>query len=213
MKKLIKNYLDFYQKAEKLKTTTRHSWLSDSLRQESVAEHSWMLSLLALLFYDELDKKVDILKVFKMLVVHDLAESITGDIPAFENSNRQKNKHKNEEKIFKKLVNKIPKKKANEVTSLWEEFEARKTPESLFANSLDKIEVVMQHNLADSAMWDQGDYNASPYYKDEYFNFDSFMRAFRDAVSIEGMKKVIKAKTTHLLDTKHLERYKKSKKS
>jgi putative hydrolase of HD superfamily len=102
-KKVIENLIDFYKKAEKLKTTTRHSWLSNLLRQESVAEHSWMLCLLAILFSDELDKKVDLLKVMKMVTIHDLAESVTGDIPAWEVSIRQKNKYKYEKKAFKIL--------------------------------------------------------------------------------------------------------------
>jgi len=69
----------------------------------------------------------------------------------------------------------------------------------------------MQHNVANISTWDQGDYNASPYYKDEYFDFDSFMRVFRDVVNIQGMEKVIKAKTEHRLDKKYLERYSKEK--
>jgi len=211
MKKSIENLIDFYKKAEKLKSTTRHSWLSNPARQESVAEHSWMLCLLAMLLSDKLDNKIDLLKVMKMVTVHDLAESITGDIPAHEVSARRKNKHEKEEKAFKDLVIDLPKEKADEIISLWEEFEKKETSEAKFAQSLDKLEVVMQHNVADISTWDQGDYNASPYYKEEYFDFDSFMRAFRDVVNIQGMDKVIKAKKEHCLDPKHLERYKKNK--
>jgi putative hydrolase of HD superfamily len=211
-KKEIKKLIDFYKKAEKLKVTTRHSWLSNPKRQESVAEHSWMLCLLSMLLSDKLDKKIDLLKVMKMMTIHDLAEAVTGDIPAWEISTRQKNKYKYEKEAFKKLIVDLPKNKAKEILSLWKEFEENKTKEAKFANSLDKIEAVMQHNVANISTWDQGDYNASPYYKDEYFNFDSFMRAFRDVVNIQGMEKVIKAKTERRLDKKHLERYKKEKK-
>jgi putative hydrolase of HD superfamily len=210
-KKEIKNLIDFYKKAEKLKTTTRHSWLSDSGRQESVAEHSWMLCLLAMLLSDELDKKVNLLKVMKMVTIHDLAEAVTGDIPVHEVSSRQKNKHKAEEKAFKKLVVGLPKEKASEIMRLWEEMEKKETLEAKFAQSLDKLEVVMQHNVADISTWDQNDYNASPYYKEEYFNFDPFMKFLREIISIEGMNKVLKAKTKHHLDPKHLERFKKEK--
>jgi putative hydrolase of HD superfamily len=211
MNKEIKNLIDFYKKAEKLKVTTRHSWLSNPKRQESVAEHSWMLCLLAILLSDKLNKKIDLLKVLKMLTIHDLAESVTGDIPAWEVSVRQNNKHKQEKKVFSAMVSKLPKNNAKEIISLWEEFEENKTKEAKFANSLDKVEVVLQHNIADISTWDDGDYNASPYYRDEYFDFDSFMRAFRDVVNIQGMKKVIKAKTVNRLDKKHLERYKSKK--
>jgi len=209
---LIKNLINFHKKAEKLKTTTRHSWLTDS-SQESVAEHSWMLSLLAMLLFDKLDKKVDLIKVMKMVTVHDLAESITGDIPAHtpDTSKRIRNKYKSEEKAFKILVTKLPKNKAEEIIALWKEFERNKTKEAKFANSLDKIEAVMQHNLSNITSWEQGDFNMHPYYKNNFFDFDSFMRAFKDVVDIQSMKKIIKAKADHRIDRKHLEKYRKGK--
>ncbi len=212
MEEQIKNLINFYKKAEKLKTTTRHSWLSDSSRQESVAEHSWMLCLLAMLLSDKINKKVNLLKIFKMLVIHDLAEAMTGDIPAFEVSIRYQIKHKNEEKALKKLVNKLPDEKAKEIISLWKEFEKNTTPEAKFGNSLDKIEVVLQHNIADISTWGKGDFKINPYYKNNYFEFDSFMKAFKDIVDNQTMEKIIKAKKRHKVDKKYLEKYKKSKK-
>ena len=209
MEDQIKNLIDFHKKAEKLKTTTRHSWLTDSARQESVAEHSWMLCLLALLLADKIETKVDLLKVLKMLIIHDLAEVVTGDIPSHEVSTRQENKYESEKKAFKGLVDSLPKEKANEIVALWEEFEKKETPEAKFGNSLDKVEAVMQHNLSDISTWDQGDFNVHPYYKDRYFDFDSFMRAFKDVVDDQSMKKILGAKAEDRIDVKHLERYRK----
>ena len=117
-KKEIKSLIDFHKKAQKLKTTTRHSWFTDSSRQESVAEHSWMLCLLALLLSNKLDKKVNLLKVMKMVTIHDLAKSVTGDIPSHEVSARQKNKYKFEKKAFKNLVVDLPKKKLKKFIEL-----------------------------------------------------------------------------------------------
>lgn len=211
MERLIKNLIAFHKKAERLKTTTRHSWLTDSKRQESVAEHTWMLCLLAIILFDKIETKVDLLKILKMLIIHDLAESVAGDIPSWEVSERQNNKYQLEKRALKTLVKDLPKNNAQEIIFLWEEFEKRKTPESQFANSLDKVEAVMQHNLVDIKTWEQGDFNHHPYYRDEFFNFDSFMRAFKDVVDIQSMKKIIKAKVEHRIDKKHLERYKKVK--
>lgn len=213
-KKLINNLIDFHKKAEKLKSTTRHSWLADS-RQESVAEHSWMLCLLAMLLFDKLDKKIDLLKVIKMVTVHDLAESITGDIPAHtpDTSKQIRHKHQSEEKAFKILVSGLPKGKANEIMSLWREFEEKKTLEAKFAGSLDKLEAVMQHNLSDFKHWEQGDFKMQPYYKNHFFDFDSFMRKFKDIVDIQSMQKIIKAEKEHRIDKKHLEHYQKREKS
>lgn len=207
MEKLIENLIDFHKKAEKLKLTTRHSWLTDASRQESTAEHSWMLCLLAMLLADKLDAKVDLLKVLKMVIIHDLAESVTGDIPAHEVSARQDNKHSAEKKAFEGLVASLPKDKAAEIVSLWEEFEKRETAEARFSNSLDKLEAIMQHNLADIKTWNQGDFNVHPYYKNDYFDFDPFMRAVKDAVDDQSMKKIIGAKAESKIDQKHLETY------
>ena len=66
--------LSFIKAAEKLKVELRHSYTSSIDRKESVAEHSWMLGLMAMLFFDFVDLKVDKLKVMKMVIIHDLAE-------------------------------------------------------------------------------------------------------------------------------------------
>ncbi len=207
MKEQIKDLIDFHKKAEKLKTTTRHSWLTDSSRQESVAEHSWMLCLLAILLEDKIQTKVDLLKVLKMFIIHDLAEAVTGDIPSHEISARQEHKYEREKKAFAELVASLSKEKADEITSLWEEFEKKETLEAKFAHSLDKVEAIMQHNISDISTWDQGDFNVHPYYKNQYFDFDPFMRMFKDVVDDQSMQKIINAKAEDRIDTKHLEKY------
>jgi putative hydrolases of HD superfamily len=207
VEKTIQNLIDFHKKAEKLKLTTRHSWLTDPSRQESTAEHSWMLCLLAIILSDKLDAKVDLLKVLKIVIVHDLAESVTGDIPAHEVSARQENKYSAEKKAFETLLKDLPCEKGEEIISLWEEFEKRETAEAKFADSLDKIEAIMQHNLADIKTWNQGDFNVHPYYKDDRFDFDAFMRKFKDVADDQSMKKIIAAKAESRIDPKHLETY------
>lgn len=211
MREIIESFIEFHSRAEKLKVTTRHSWLTDSSRQESVAEHSWMLSLLAILLHDKLKKKVDLLKTLKMVIVHDLAESVTGDIPSWEKSDRQNNKYESEKKAFEKIVSGLEESKAKEIVSLWEEFEKRNTPESEFANALDKIEAVMQHNLSDIGQWEQGDFDGHPYYKNDLFDFDDFMRVFKDMVDIQSMHKIINSGNEKRIKTEYLDRYKNGK--
>lgn len=181
--KLVQDVFLFYQKAAKLKSTTRHSWLPDSDRQESVAEHSWMLMLLALTLFDMVTIKVDQLHVLKMLIIHDLAETVIGDIPAHEISARQNGKYKAEQEAMKLVVSDLPQALQLEILDLWEEFEARQTPESQLAASIDKIEALMQHNLASLSTWDEGDHRIlSSHYKDEFFDFDSFMRQLKNEI-------------------------------
>ena len=210
MEELIKSFIDFHKKAEKLKTTTRHSWLTNSSRQESVAEHSWMICLLAIVLAPKLDSKVDLLKVLKMLIIHDLAESITGDFPDF-SVKPDYNKYPAEEQALRKIVERIPKDRANEIMNLWQGFEKRNSMMPKFANALDKREAIMQHNLADIKTWEDGDFLMHPYYKDSFFDFDSFMRAFKDVVDNQSMEKIITEKVEHRIDSKHVDRYNKNK--
>lgn len=203
----IKNFLDFYQKAEKLKTTMRQSHLSDPTRQESTAEHTWMMSLLAVLLSDKLDPNMDTLRVLKMVIIHDLAEAITGDIPSFEISKRKEDKYMNEQKSLVGLLSHLPKELADELLEIWEEFEAKQTLEAQFVQSLDKIEATMQHNLSDLSRWGEGEFRVHPYYRDEYFNFNPTMRAIKDKVDIQSMEKIISAGMQDKIDPKHLDRF------
>jgi putative hydrolase of HD superfamily len=83
MKQNLLNILEIVKLGEKLKCELRHSWLSDG-RQESVAEHTWRVSLMAMLLEPYLDNKLDIVKLLKMIIIHDLVEAEAKDIPAFE---------------------------------------------------------------------------------------------------------------------------------
>lgn len=205
--------LDFIKSAEKLKTELRHSWTSDKSRQESVADHSWMLALMALLFFDYVNLKVDRLKVIKMVILHDLAEAVTGDIPTFEQSERntQDNKHAAELAAMQKLTAKLPAKQANEIIELWQEFEDRITNEAKMAQSLDKTEVLIQHTIADIDTWDDGDYWHGCYHNDERCNCDLFIRQFKDLVNKEMLEKLEDSNTLSRLRKEHIERYEKEK--
>jgi putative hydrolase of HD superfamily len=185
--------LSFFQVAEKLKTELRHSYTTDTNRKESVAEHSWMVGLMAVVLFHEIDTRVDRLKVLKMLIIHDLAEAITGDIPLHEVSTRRENKHAAELAAVQEIVSLLPDKSGKEIMELWNEFEARETPEARFAVSLDKLEVVMQHNFADITTWEAGDYKISLNYKDDLFQFDNKMLALKKTIDSQTTQKVQQA--------------------
>lgn len=186
----VTELIAFIKRAEKLKTELRHSWLSDSGRQESVAEHSWMLALIAMTIFDSIDIEIDRLKVMKMVTMHDLAEAVTGDIPAFEISQRQDEKYENEKAAILAITKGLNQKIADEYLSLWQEMEDKKTPEALLAQCLDKIEVLIQHIISDIETWDDGDFGMGPYNKDELFDFNPYMREFKDRVNEEFWKKM-----------------------
>ncbi|HSX09731.1 MAG TPA: HD domain-containing protein [Candidatus Saccharimonadales bacterium] len=192
----IKYLFEFYIQAEKLKTTMRHSWTNDSNRQESTAEHTWLLCLIAMTIFDELEVKVDQLKVLKMLIIHDLAEALIGDIPAFDTEGR-KGKKEREKVAMEQLTKNLPKKTRNEIMELFEEMEEKSTPEAKIAQAIDKFEAPLQHNIADISTWDQNDYDIHGRYKMELYEFDHFLKELREELEHMTRRKVTMAKTLH----------------
>ena len=154
----ISSLLRFITIAESLKRELRHSWLSDR-RRESVAEHTWMMSLLAILFAKRLATPVDLGRTLRMVIVHDLVEAVCGDVPSFEDSERMQQKAANERAAMQRLRQELPADLGAEIAELWDEFEARQTPEARFAVSLDKLEVQLQHNLAPLDTWERVEYD------------------------------------------------------
>lgn len=183
--------LQFIGEAEKLKRVMRHCWHGDERRRESVAEHTWMMMLLAVLSFDELSIELDRLRVLKMILVHDLVEIYNGDIPAFTKDTMDTSAiHAAERDALLRLLSPLDAPMRDELVELWDEFEANTTPAANFANALDKAEALTQHNLVHIDTWTQGDFDIQPYYRDQFFNFDPFMRALKDEIDRTSMRKI-----------------------
>ena len=180
---------DFLHEIEGLKKLLRHSWLSDG-RQESVAEHTWRMAIMAIVLYRDLDFKVEIGKVLKMALVHDLAEVYAGDFHAFKDV--PLDKHAKELLSLQTLTKKLPEAVAVELVELWEEFERRETMEAKFAVALDKLEVLIQHNEAEISTWDEKEYDFNYYYAFDKVDFSEILTIFRDLVLEETIKKIDK---------------------
>ncbi|HET8761975.1 MAG TPA: HD domain-containing protein [Gemmatimonadales bacterium] len=141
--------LDFLRSAEQLKSTLRSCYASTG-RQESVAEHSWRLALMAMLLRDEFPE-LDAGKVLRMCLIHDLGEAIGGDIPAPEQARRREGgasagKAEQERRDLVTLLEPLPTARQLEFTTLWDEYEAAATPEARLVKALDKLETILQHN-------------------------------------------------------------------
>ena len=135
--------LEFLREAERLKGTLRSGFTSTG-RPESTAEHTWRLCLMALVLSDEFEG-IDLLRLIKLCIVHDLGEALNGDIPAVlqtEGSDKSAQERADLEILTRALH---PDKRA-EILALWEEYEAASSPEALFAKGLDKLETILQHN-------------------------------------------------------------------
>jgi putative hydrolase of HD superfamily len=169
------------------------------------------MALLASAVFEHVGAKVDQAKVLKMIALHDLAEAITGDIPAFA-ADKRDGKYEKERSAMQQLTSNLPRATATEFMALWEEMEAKETPEALLAQSMDKLEVLLQHIIADISTWDDGDYSLGPYNKDEYFDFDPFIRTFKDEVNEMFWRKMEAHDKLDRLKPEHLSRRKAEKK-
>jgi putative hydrolases of HD superfamily len=132
MKTNLLNILEIIKLGEKLKFELRHSWLSNG-RQESVAEHTWRVSLMAMLIQPYLTKKVNTSRLLKMIIIHDLVEAEAGDIPAFDTMDNHAAKEKktlNEIKSIEKIRDTLGDPLGNELYNLWFEFENKETYEA-----------------------------------------------------------------------------------
>ena len=116
---------------------------------ENVAAHSWRTALMAYLMKDEL-ADVDIDKVIRMCLIHDLGEAVTGDIPTFEKTQAHE---RTEKEALDGLLRELPEPMYEELTALLLEMEALKTREAKVYKALDKLEAVIQHNESDISTW------------------------------------------------------------
>jgi putative hydrolase of HD superfamily len=138
----IDGVLTFLRSAERLKDVTRSAWTSGG-HPESVAEHTWRLCLMALVLRDRFPD-VDLGRLLKICIVHDLGEALHGDIPA--PAQGELGKAADERRDLLELLTPLPERLRAELTALWDEYEAAASPEAKVAKALDKLETILQHN-------------------------------------------------------------------
>ncbi|PQA54931.1 HD domain-containing protein [Siphonobacter curvatus] len=144
--------LSFIQEIDKLKYIKRKTRLFNSDRHENDAEHSWHLALMAMVLAEHANEPVDVSKVVKMLLIHDIVEIDSGDVFLFDtllNHDDATAEHKAALRIFGLL----PEEQSKEFLTIWEEFEARETPESRFAHAIDRFEPVLQNVSNQGGSW------------------------------------------------------------
>jgi putative hydrolase of HD superfamily len=144
--------LSFILEIDKLKTILRQTLLTDSSRRENSAEHSWHLAIMSVLLAEYATEPVDMLRVIKMLLVHDLIEIDAGDTLAYDvagNVGRAEREEHGAERIFGLL----PEEQGRELRALWEEFDAFKTPESKYANALDRLQPLLHNARTEGGTW------------------------------------------------------------
>ena len=175
--------------AEKLKDTVRHCYTSMG-RRESVAEHSWMMILMAFLLKNEFPS-ADMDKVIKMCIIHDLGECFTGDIPTFSKTEANE---ETEEKLLIDWVKSLPEDIGNEMLDLYAEMKERQTEESKIFKAIDSLEALIQHNFSDLSTWSDNEYDLNMRYADDKVQFSEYLIELREEIRKDTSAK-IKGKT------------------
>lgn len=144
--------LEFIKFIDKLKYILRKTRLINSDRHENDAEHSWHLAMMAIIFAEHANEPVDVLKVLKMVLIHDIVEIEAGDTFLFDTAKDHVN---TEEELIaaKRIFGMLPEEQTTELIAVWEEFEAAETPEAKFAKALDRFEPVLQNVSNNGGTW------------------------------------------------------------
>lgn len=181
----VRELLEALAVAERLKDTTRHCYTAGG-RHESVAEHSWMLTMMAFFLKEEFPE-ADMDKVIRMCIIHDLGECFTGDIPTFDKSAANEEA---EEQLLYRWVDSLPERIAGEMRTLYAEMAALQTTEAKLYKALDNLEAVIQHNHSDISTWIPKEYELNLTYGNDKVAFSPYLRELRQAIREDTEAKI-----------------------
>lgn len=151
----LRRQLEFIITCDELKQIFRRTVLTDASRRENDAEHSWHLALCAMVLEEYAPVPLDMQKVLRLVTVHDLIEIYAGDTFAYDtagNATKALREAVAAEKLFSVLG-----RQGDEFRSLWEEFEAKQTPEAQYAAAMDRLQPMLHNYVTDGYTWKEGD--------------------------------------------------------
>ena len=148
----LRRQLDFALEIDKEKNIFRQTHLSGNGRAENDAEHAWHMALMAWLLREYANEPVDITKVMLMCLIHDIVEIDAGDTYAYDTEGQATQKAR-EDAAKERIFSILPEDQKEELTALFDEFEAYETPEARFAHSLDNLQPLILNNSNDGGDW------------------------------------------------------------
>lgn len=187
----IEEFIKTIHTLEKLKDTTRHCYTSGG-RRESVAEHTWRAAMMAYFMKDEFPN-ADISKVITMILIHDLGEIFTGDIPAFDKNTADES---TEQRLLFDWVASLPKPYCDEMMNLYNEMLELETEEAKLYKALDGIEAVLQHNESEISTWSDIEFTLNRVYAEDRCAFSEYLTQLRKAINMETDQKIAECKNT-----------------
>jgi len=149
----LQQQIEFMLEIDKLKHILRRTILTDRSREENSAEHSWHIAIAVFLFSEYAqDQNIDWYRVIKILLVHDLVEIDAGDTYCYDHQSR-KDQSQREQKAAERIFKILPLDQSRSFRELWDEFENRETPESKYANALDRFQPFLQNYVTKGQIW------------------------------------------------------------
>ena len=182
-----REFLEILHVAERLKDTPRHCTTSQG-RTESVAEHSWRISLMAFLLRSEFPD-LDMDKVTRMCLIHDLGECFTGDIPTFLKTDTDR---ETEDSLLDRWVRNLPEPLSREMSALYREMDAQQTGEAKLYKALDKLEALIQHNESPLDTWSENEFDLNKRYAFDAVAFSDWLTALRNEILFDTLEKIQK---------------------
>ena len=146
--------LGFLLELDKAKTIIRRSYLTDGSRLENDAEHMWHLALFVLVLAEHAGEPIDVTKVLKMVLVHDIVEIDAGDVFVYDEAARA-GKEALERAAADRLYGLLPPDQGAELRALWDEFEAKETPEARFAGAVDRLQPLLLNLTTKGRSWQE----------------------------------------------------------
>ena len=180
-----REFLEILHVAERLKDTPRRCTTSQG-RTESVAEHSWRISLMAFLLGSEFPD-LDMDRVTRMCLIHDLGECFTGDIPTFLKTDADR---ETEESLLDRWVHSFPELLAREMSALYREMDAQQTGEAKLYKALDKLEALIQHNESPLDTWSENEFELNKRYAFDAVAFSDWLTALRNEILADTLEKI-----------------------
>ena len=180
-----REFLDILHIAERLKDAERHCTTTNG-RRESVAEHSWRISLMAFLLEDVFPE-ADINKVIRMCLIHDLGECFTGDIPTFLKTDQDR---RTEDELLNDWVASLSEDVSVRMSELYNEMEAQQTVEAKIYKALDKLEALIQHNESPISTWADNEYELNRTYAFDTVEFSPWLKELRQEILQDTLEKI-----------------------
>ncbi|MBN2221335.1 MAG: GNAT family N-acetyltransferase [Vallitaleaceae bacterium] len=152
LRKNLGDQMAFLAEIDKMKSIYRQTMLMDGSRHEDDAEHSWHLAMMAVVLASYSNQEIDVLKVIKMVLIHDLVEIDAGDTFIYDEVGNE-SKSQREMEAAERIFGLLPEQQGDELKQLWEEFEKKESPEAKFAASLDRIQPMMNNYYTKGHSW------------------------------------------------------------